>query len=123
MYERRKSVRVPISLALSINMLFRQQEIHSEELGADIVVVNISKTGIGFVSSCDIPMGYYFNARITLGESRGEVLETIVKIVRKEDLNQLKLYGCEFVGLAPFLEQKIVEYQQKFKNENEFCNR
>lgn len=41
MYERRKSVRVPISLALSINMLFRQQEIHSEELGADIVVVNI----------------------------------------------------------------------------------
>lgn len=109
MDERRRHKRLPIHLELEINQLFKQDHVIIEGLEEEIEVCNISKTGLGFMSKADFPLDYYFNAKIEFDEK--EFFYCVLKIIRKESLKDITLYGCEFVGLAEFLSKKVDDYE------------
>lgn len=112
--ERRNSKRLPIELHLSINHMFRQNYEELKGLDAKIDVYDISKSGIGFVSRDKLPKGYYFNAKI--GLYKKEYFYAVVKIVRSIERESEECeYGAEFVGLAPFLADKIDSYEKNIE--------
>ncbi|PKM50145.1 MAG: PilZ domain-containing protein [Firmicutes bacterium HGW-Firmicutes-7] len=115
MEERRKHKRLPIFLQLEINKLFKQDNEIIENLEEDIEVINISKTGIGFLSKAQFPMEYYFNAKIEFDKT--QFFYCVLKIIRKEEVEDAIFYGCEFVGLAEFLSKKVDEYEAILEDE------
>ncbi len=115
MHERRKNKRLPIHLELEVNQLFKQDEELISNLDEDIEVYNISRTGIGFISRSDLPINYYFNAMIEFED--GNYFYCVLKIVRKEIKETHNLYGCEFVGLAEFLANKVDDYEKYLGDE------
>ena len=113
-YERRRYRRLPIELHLAISHMFRQDYEEIVGLDAEIGVFDISKSGIGFISKAELPLNYYFDAKIIL--SQKDFFCTVVKVVRKGiQENQKYIYGAEFVGLAPFLADKVDTYERELK--------
>lgn len=102
MEEKRKFKRLPVDMKLEISNLFKQDNVVIKNIDAPIRVTNISKSGIGFESQAILPVGYYFNSKITLGGNLNN-LYTVVQIVRVEKREDSIFYGCEFIGMAPVL--------------------
>ncbi len=112
MEERRKAKRMPIALSLEINTLYKQDNVRVIDLHAPIEVTDISKTGIGFVSKSVLPIGYYFDANINLGNT--DTLHCVVQIVRTQQGEDEKtIYGCQFVGMADILSYIFEEYDKR----------
>lgn len=113
MYEKRRSKRLEVELHLEISSLFKQDNVKVTNINEPIEVFNVSKSGIGFKSKSELPIGYYFNACIQLGGPLSR-LYTVVKIIRKEETDQgYTIYGCEFVGMASVLNYVFDEYEAK----------
>ena len=111
MQEKRRSKRLPVQLELVVSRLFRQEEI-TLDINEPINVVDVSKLGIGFVTSADLPLHYYFNAKLELGNSDNSLF-CVIQIIRKVPKGDGKIsYGCEFVGLAPVLRPIFDEYER-----------
>jgi PilZ domain. len=113
MSEQRSSKRYPISLKLEISSLFRQDNVKVNNIKAPIEVLNISRGGIGFQSESVLPLDYYFNAKLQMGDE-DSCLYTVLKIIRQEKRDNGYFYGSEFVGLAPVLMYIFDEYESKF---------
>lgn len=112
MQERRRAKRMPITLSLEILNLYKQDNVMVGNLNAPIEVVNISRTGIGFKSESILPLGYYFNANINLGNE--DTLHCVIQIVRSQpDKDNRTIYGCEFIGMANILSYVFEEYDKK----------
>lgn len=110
--EKRKNKRMKVKLQLKISSLFKQDNVKVEQMDAPIEVTDISRSGIGFQSQCNFPVGFYFNACIQL-EAEEANLYCVVKILWQEKIDaEFYSYGCEFVGLAPVLACIIEEYEQ-----------
>jgi len=109
MEERRKNRRLPIKLEIDIDKLFKQDNEIIHDINESIEVINISKTGIGFLCKDELPLDYYFNAKIEFNQFK--YFYCVLKIIRKEVLEATNLFGCEFVGLAEFLASKVDEYE------------
>ncbi len=113
-YERRRYRRLPIELHLAISHMFRQDYEEIVGLDAELEVFDISKAGVGFVSNAGLPLNYYFDAKIVLSET--DYFSTVVKVIRKrKDEGTKYIYGAEFVGLAPFLADKVDTYERKLR--------
>lgn len=107
-HERRKDKRTPVELHLEISHMFRQNDEIITNMGAEITVVDISRSGIGFISQAKLPVSYYFNAKLILNQK--EFVHTVVKILRQtKKTEECYMYGAQFVGLTPFLADKITE--------------
>lgn len=103
MEEKRKNKRIPVNLELSVSSVFRQDNVKVDVKDAPITVTDISRGGIGFECESIFPIGYYFNAKLEMGD-KDSVLYTVVKIIRSYQGEGNKIvYGCEFVGMAPVL--------------------
>ncbi len=111
MEEKRKYKRLPIKLKLAINELFRQDQDILENLHISAEVINISRDGIGFRTVSQIPLEYYFDCKIEF--SKEDYFYGVVKIIREEIHEDSYIYGCQFVGLAGFLADKVDEYERK----------
>ena len=112
MIEKRREKRLEASLSLQISSLFKQDNVLVNNIDAPIKVVNISKNGIGFISESVLPIGFYFNANINLGDDDAS-LYCVVKIIRKEEAENGKtMYGCELVGMAPVLSYIFDNYEK-----------
>ena len=109
MSEKRKSKRINVDMILNISNIFRQDNVMIENIDSPIHFTNISKVGIGFESTASLPLGYYFNANITLGDSNSR-LYTVVRIIRSEKGEDTTYYGCEFIGLAPVLDYVFEDF-------------
>ena len=101
---------------LKISNIFKQDNILIENVDAPITVLNISKTGIGFETDAVLPIGYYFNSKIDLGD-KDSSLYTVVQIVRTEERGEKMYYGCEFIGLAPILDFIFEDFHPGWENE------
>ena len=113
MEEKRRAKRIQVELNLKISSLFMQDNVKVENIDAPINVVNISRGGIGFITESVLPLGYYFNATLNLGESDDAALYCVVKIIRTKDLaDGMHLYGCEMIGLAPVLSYIFDNYEK-----------
>ena len=111
MSERRKARRLPVVISLRIESLYKQDHEILDNINESIIGKNISKTGIGFEAPHELPLNYYFNAHITIDEVKH--FYGVLKIVRKEGIDNGFNYGCEFVGLASVLSCYIDEYQHE----------
>lgn len=110
MHEKRKYYRLPIKLELEVSNLFKQDGIKIENLDAEVEVFDISKAGIGFMSTSNLPIGYYFNATIRF-ETTDEVILSVVKILYCTPIGDYGFrYGCEFVGLPSMYDHIFDEY-------------
>jgi hypothetical protein len=110
--DRRRYKRLPIELSLEVDEVFKQDHVVIQNLGASISVFDISKSGIGFISDANLPLGYYFRGTINLGG--GDFFHVVIRIVRASDISSSqKSYGAEFVGLAGFLADKVDKYEKK----------
>jgi len=119
MIERRRAKRMPFSMSLEISNLYKQDNVLVENINAPIEVVNISKTGIGFITKSVLPLGYYFNAIINLLDN-DDLLRCVIKIIRSQPLEDGKtMYGCEFVGMADILSYIFDEYDRKLSGVQE----
>jgi len=113
-YDRRRYKRLPIELSLEVDEVFKQDYIVIKDLNASVLVFDISKSGIGFLSESSLPMRYYFRGRINLGD--GDFFYVVLQIVRVKDSDtDIMVYGAEFIGLAPFLAEKVDKYEKKMK--------
>ncbi|MCI8407797.1 MAG: PilZ domain-containing protein [Lachnospiraceae bacterium] len=112
MQERRQYKRLPIELDLEIKKVYKQDYVVIEDVDAEISVFDISKSGIGFVSKAKLPIDFYFDGKIKLGDI--DYFYAVIHIVRGEvNANgEGNAYGAEFVGLAPFLANKIDDYEK-----------
>lgn len=109
--DRRKYKRLPIVLNLEVNEIFKQNNIVMKDIGATISVFDISKSGIGFISEAVLPLGFYFRGTIDLGDR--DFFRVVIQIIRVTNLDRdKKVYGAEFVGLAPFLADKVDLYEK-----------
>lgn len=113
MEEKRKHVRYPIKLELTISSLFKQDYEMIPGINEDIVVKNISKSGIGFTCKHELPLNYYFDAKIQLTEDK--YFYAVIKILRVEKIEDGYFVGCEFVGLADILSMKVDLYGESQK--------
>lgn len=110
--DRRKYKRLPIELHLEVDEVFKQDHEIIKDLNASVSVFDVSRSGIGFLSEGSLPLGYYFRGRINLGD--GDFFYVVLQIIRAHisDTGE-KVYGAEFVGLAPFLADKVDKYEKK----------
>ncbi len=83
-------------------------------MNENIEVTNLSKTGLGFVCAHEMPLDYYFNAKITIDDER--FFFSVLKIVRKEAEADGFYHGCEFVGLADILSESVDEYEKEIES-------
>ncbi len=103
MQEKRRDKRISVVLNLEISSLFKQDNVKVEMVNTPITVIDISRSGIGFQSESNLPIGYYFNACIQIGKEDAK-LYCVVKIIRSVKMDdKTTIYGCEFVGMAPVL--------------------
>ena len=118
MREKRRSKRLPIDLELYVSTLFRQGPLENIDVNTPIHVFDVSKLGLGFITTADLPMHYYFNAKLELGSPENS-LYCVVKIIRKMPPSEdgIIFYGCEFVGLAPVLGTIFDEYEKSLTEE------
>lgn len=120
MEEKRKSKRMPAQLFLDVSSLFKQDNVKVDNVQAPIEVIDVSKTGIGFLSTSILPVGYYFNARLVLGNRIDSALHCVVQILRSQLCEDGKYkYGCEFVGHAAVLDYIFDDYEKSLAKEDE----
>jgi c-di-GMP-binding flagellar brake protein YcgR len=116
MKDRRRYKRLPIELHLEVDEVFKQDYIVIQNLNASVSVFDISKSGMGFISEASLPLGFYFRGRINLGD--GDFFFVVIQVVRAHIAeNDTKVYGAEFVGLAPFLADKVDHYERRMNQE------
>lgn len=78
--EQRRSKRIPTKMNLEVSSLFKQDNVKVNNINAPIEVIDISKDGIGFLSSSMLPIGFYFNARLEF-EKHDRCLNCVVRII------------------------------------------
>ncbi len=80
------------------------------DLDLDVEVIDISSKGIGFVSQCILPVGYYFIANIELSPEFPQII-TDIRIIRSSAIDKENYrYGCEFVAISPSVKQMLDDF-------------
>ncbi|HKL99835.1 MAG TPA: PilZ domain-containing protein [Mobilitalea sp.] len=110
-FKRRRYKRLPIELRLEVDEVFKQDNVVITNIGAYISVFDVSRSGIGFISEADLPVDYYFRGLIDFGNN--DYFRVVIQIVRSTPIEKnQRIYGAEFVGLAPFLADKVDKYEK-----------
>lgn len=117
MKEKRKHKRLPLSLELNISSLFKQDYELLPDINATIDIVDISKSGLGFMCDYELPLNYYFDTKIELSEKN--YFFAVLKIIRIEKKEDKFFVGCEFVGLADILSQRVDLYSSELEEHDE----
>lgn len=112
MEEKRQDKRLPIGIKLSISNLYKEDTNTIMDLDLDVEVIDISSKGIGFVSQCILPVGYYFIANLELTPELPQII-TDVRVIRSAaiDKNTYR-YGCEFVSISPSVQDMLDEFAE-----------
>ncbi len=111
MEDKRKAKRLPVNIKVNIESLYKYGDNTLKNLNKEVNVINISKRGIGFISDMELPIGYFFNAKITIDDEK--TFYSVLKIVRNQKINNGYIVGCEFVGLADVLSNNIDDYEHE----------
>jgi len=111
MRERRRAHRLSYNAVINIDEVYNQEQVIKGSREFPIEIVDISKGGIGFIAKEELPMEFYFNAKIDLGN--GKLFYSVLKIKRIEEIEDGYNYGCEFTGLADILSLYIDEFEKE----------
>lgn len=112
--EQRRSRRIPVTMYLEVSSVFKQDNVKVDNINAPIQILDVSKNGIGFISESILPVGFYFNCRLTFQE-QDKCLNCVVQIVRQKPRTDGKyIYGCEFVGMASVFDYIFEEVEEHY---------
>lgn len=111
MRERRRAHRLSYNAVINIDEVYNQEHVIKGQREFPITILDISKGGIGFLAKEELPVNFYFNAKIDLGN--GKQFYSVLKILRVEELEEGYNYGCEFTGLADILSIYIDEFEKE----------
>lgn len=115
MDEKRANKRLEIGIELSISDLYKENTNTIMDIDSPIEVTDISADGIGFISECILPIGYYFIANIELSRELPQII-TDVRILRSSAIDKTKYqYGCEFVSVSPRVKKMLEDFEKKLK--------
>lgn len=113
MNEKRGDRRLPIGIKLSVTNLYKEDTNTIMDLDLSVDVIDISSKGIGFVSQCIFPVGYFFIADLELAPDLPQII-TDVRIIRSEALDKENYrYGCEFVSISPSVKNLLDEFESR----------
>lgn len=118
MIEKRVNKRIPIGMSLSISDLYKDGVDAIVDLESGIEITDISSSGIGFISNCVLPIGYYFIADIEVSTDLPQII-TDVRIVRSSAIDKEHYhYGAEFVSVSPSVKKMLIQYENENKGES-----
>lgn len=110
MQEKRQDKRLPIGIKLSVSNLYKEDTNTIMDLDLNVEVIDISSKGIGFLSECILPVGYYFIANIELANDLPQII-TDVRIIRSSAVDKKTYhYGCEFVAISPSVQKMLDDF-------------
>ena len=108
MDERRKHKRLDLDVPVQLERL-DQDDITTLKF-IHVVVTDISRSGIGFVSDQNLKVGTYYDTKIQIWTK--EVVDAVIEIVRRDALPEGGYkYGCRFIGMTDTDALKIDIYQ------------
>ncbi len=108
MDERRRSKRLPLNVNLEIERLTQSQGITTVKY-VEVMISDLSKTGIGFTTSVPLEIGSFYNARVSIWTK--ETIDAVIEIVRSVKRGDMYEYGGVFVGMPEADAVKIEIYQ------------
>ncbi|MDO4188110.1 MAG: PilZ domain-containing protein [Lachnospiraceae bacterium] len=112
MDEKRIDKRIPIGMSLSISDLYKDGVDAIVDLESSIQVTDISSHGIGFISKCILPIGYYFIADIEVSNNLPQII-TDVRIVRSSAIDRENYhYGAQFVSVSPSVKKMLQTFEE-----------
>ncbi|MFT3984302.1 MAG: PilZ domain-containing protein [Lachnospiraceae bacterium] len=115
MEEKRADRRLELGIKLSISDLYKENTNTIMDISSPIEVTDISAKGIGFISECILPIGYYFIANLELDRELPQII-TDVRIIRSSAIDKTRYqYGCEFVAISPRIKQMLIDFEEKLK--------
>lgn len=110
MQEKRQGQRLPLDIKLTITNLYKEDTNTLMDLDMNVDVTDISSKGMGFVSECILPVGYFFIANIELSFELPQII-TDVRIIRSQAIDKRTYhYGCEFVSISPSVGKLLDDY-------------
>ncbi len=119
MEEKRQDKRVPIGIKLTVSNLYKEHTNTIMDLDLDVEVIDISSKGIGFISQCILPVGYYFIANIELAPQYPQII-TDVRIIRSSAIDKEHYrYGCEFVSISPSVGKMLDDFSVTLYSERQ----
>lgn len=107
MEERRRCKRLDLDVSVELERL--DQDGITTLKYAHVEVQDISKTGMGFHALQELEIGSLYNTRIQIWTK--EIIESVVKIVRRDKKGDVYNYGAQFVGMTDTDALKIEIYQ------------
>lgn len=107
MEERRRSKRLELDVSLELERLDRDGITTLKYVHVDIS--DLSRSGIGFNAEQDLEIGSFYNTKLEIWTK--EIIDTIVKVVRKNKTEKGFNYGGIFVGMTDTDTLKIEIYQ------------
>lgn len=109
--EKRIERRIPIGMSLSISDLYKDGVDAIVDLESYIQITDISSRGIGFISKCILPIGYYFIADIEVSNELPQII-TDVRIVRSHAIDKENYhYGAQFVAVSPSVKKMLEKFE------------
>ena len=118
MEEKRAEKRLEIGIRLSISDLYKESANTITDIDSPIEVTDISAKGIGFISECILPIGYYFIANLELASDLPQII-TDVRIVRSDAIDHEHYqYGCEFVSISPHVKKMLEDFEKRLKKQS-----
>jgi len=107
MEEKRKHKRLDLDVSIELERL--DEDGITTLKYTHVNVVDLSKSGIGFLSKQELEVGTYYDTKIQIWTK--EVINAVIEIVRREKMNDEYRYGCVFIGMANTDALKIDIYQ------------
>lgn len=116
MSEKRGDKRIPIGMTISISDLYKEGVGTIMDLDSSIEITDISSKGIGFISKCILPIGYYFIADIELSSDLPQII-TDVRIIRSRAIDyETYHYGAQFVSISPSVKEMLSKYVEQVES-------
>jgi hypothetical protein len=111
--EMRKDKRAPFYSRLSVDKIYRIGDEETQALSAALTITNISRSGIGLLSSLEMPLGDFFTCKISLDQER--TFEVVIKVVRVQQIGENYQIGGEFTCLCSVFKYYIEDYVQEIE--------
>ena len=107
MEERRNGKRLELDVTLELERLDKGGVTTLKFVHVD--VTDLSRSGIGFKAAQELEVGSFYNTRLQIWTK--EIINSIVKIVRREKKENGYYYGGLFVGMTDTDAMKIEIYR------------
>lgn len=107
MEEKRRDKRLDLTVSIQLERLDKDDITTVKYVNVD--VKDLSRSGIGFQTTQKLEIGTYYDTQIQIWTK--EVVNAVIEIVRREEVEDGYRYGCIFIGMTDPDALKIDIYQ------------